>query len=265
MNFSNAAETIRSQVSFFVMFELPPTEPVLSLNTKRWEKDRAWVAGLSSTHPEALLVKGRMYTLKIIVVVCIWPLLCYLLLDESPDSETATKSRSLARIRSPPSGRRHCGEQTLGKPDSLISGNTFSGAHKSPWLTFVLRLHTHTAQALRKLLCHSRCPSMLSLTSYFSFVCPQPCTPFFCFSDRTREKERWWVTWGWDQSRYWEKRGLTWPSVLYTGRMIYSTKCPDYLLCNKRSSQKKWLFWERNLSMMLRKNIYGIMQVLIIS
>lgn len=62
MNFSSAAETVRSQVSFFVMFELPPIEPVLSLNTKKWEKERAWVAGLSSTHPEALLVKGKTYT-----------------------------------------------------------------------------------------------------------------------------------------------------------------------------------------------------------
>lgn len=121
MNFSSAAETVRSQVSFFVMFELPPIEPVLSLNTKKWEKERAWVAGLSSTHPEALLVKGK--TLKIIVVVYILPLLCYLLLDESLDSETY-RTQVSCKNKKPTECKEtvHCGEQTLGKSESLRSG-----------------------------------------------------------------------------------------------------------------------------------------------
>ena len=88
MIFSNAAEAILSPVSFFLMSELPPSEPVLSLNTKNRRKDRTWVAGLSSTNPVAILLKGRMYTknnsdgLHMVITV-------YLLSDASPDREAA--------------------------------------------------------------------------------------------------------------------------------------------------------------------------------
>lgn len=85
MIFSNAAEAILSPVSFFLMSELPPSEPVLSLNTKSQQKDRMWIAGLLSTNPVAILVK-EMYTknnndgLHMVITA-------YLLSDASPNRE----------------------------------------------------------------------------------------------------------------------------------------------------------------------------------
>lgn len=102
MIFSNAAEAIPSLVSFFSDVELPPSEPVLSLNTKSCRKDTTRVAGLSSTNAVALLVKGKMYTknnsdgLHMVITV-------YLLPDQSSDSKTA-KPRAPVSCRD----KKHC-------------------------------------------------------------------------------------------------------------------------------------------------------------
>lgn len=87
MIFSNAAEAILSPVSLFLMSELPPSEPVLSPNTKSQRKTEL-VAGLSSTNPVAILVKEKTYSksnsdgLRMVITV-------YLLSDASPDREAA--------------------------------------------------------------------------------------------------------------------------------------------------------------------------------
>lgn len=174
-------------------------------------------------------------------MVCIWSLLfmsCQMQVQIG--RQLRTRSRSLANIRTPLLGRRRYDEQTLGKPDSLKSGYRLFGT-RAPWLIIPACFQSLVGQGLSET--RSALPAALlpapshqSWPFYSSFVWGGSPPPFV--SQAQTEKERWWVTWGKDQSRHWEKRGLTWSSVDYTTGMIYRGKCPDYLSCNKRTVQK---------------------------
>lgn len=251
MIFSNAAEAILSPVSFFVMSELPPSEPVLSLNTKSQQKDRMWIAELSSTNPVAILVK-RMYNknnndgLHTVITV-------YLLSDASSNREASKHTVQVSCKNKKPAVQNEmmtmmwwtgtCKNRlpeiwiphflTLKGPDwlfQLIFTVSQDRLCQKPALRLPLPFHTLPHFSL-SLFTPLFVWGFFLLSYCLAFLSP----PFFCFSDIKREKERWWVTWGMDQSRHWEKRGLT---VDHTNWMIYSAKCPDYLSCNKRTGQK---------------------------
>lgn len=112
------------QCHFFLLSELPTSETLLCLNTKSQWKDRTWVAGLLSTNPVAILVKGKMHTennsdgLHMAMFIC-----CQMQVQIG--RHISTQSRSLARLRSSLLGRRQWDKQILGKPGSLKSGYHF--------------------------------------------------------------------------------------------------------------------------------------------
>jgi len=223
------------------MSELPPSEPVPSLNRKSRQKDRTWVAGLSSTNPAAILVKGKIYTKnnsddlhKVITV--------YLLLDTSPNGEAAKHTVQVSCKDKQPTAWK----------ETMWWMDTWKTRLPEIWIPLFQHLsaltdysssfsRSHMTDSVGNPLCPSCCPSTRSPTSISAFLLLfvwRVFPPSFCFSDIKREKGRWWVTWRKDQSRHWEKRGLKRSLVDYTNRMIYSAKCPDYLPCHKRTVQK---------------------------
>lgn len=192
MIFSNAAEAIPSPVSFFLTSELPPSEPVLSLSTKSWWKDRTRVAGLSSTNPAANLVKGKMYTknnshgLHMVITVSV-------LSDASPDREAATDTVQVSCKYKNSAAWKETIWWTDTWKTRLPEIRILLFWHSSALTDYSsLFSESHRTEAVGNPLCPSHCPSTRSLASVWAFLllfCLGGFAPSFCFSGINRERK----------------------------------------------------------------------------
>lgn len=186
---------------------------------KRQNMSSLW---LLSTNPVANLVTGKMHSesnsdgLHMAMFI-------YCQMQVQIRRQLSTQSKPLARLRSPLLGRRQWDKHTHNLTPWNLDTTFFFGTQLPWWWKWAGIV---SGQTVRSPLCPSHCISTHSLHCSLGLRPPPLFEGFlplsFCFSDIKREEERWWVTWGKDQSRHSEKRGLTWLSVDDTKRMIYS-------------------------------------------
>lgn len=130
----------------------------------------------------------------------------YLLLDTSPDREAGKHTVQVSCKDKQPTTWKETmwwtDTQKTRLPEIWIPLFWHSSALTDYSSSFS---ESHRTDSVGNPLCPSCCPSTRSLASVLAFLLLfylGRFPPSFCFSDIKREKERWWVTWGKDQSRH---------------------------------------------------------------